>query len=183
MSWVTVILCWLSLKFIQCFVACMHFLCTLMQFGMRLTVDHATTHPKSPSWKKGTRDGILRFLVDPWSNVLRYLRPLHPCIFSHCENTAHGKINWPFASASKLAAVLCTSLKYCLIQTRQSAASHVCPWFRSRCAHITVGGAMKKGRLAAWPTLASVTKTRVFAAKQCRHCTPLHLYIWEALDV
>ena len=36
MSWVTVILCWLSLKRIQCFVACIHFLCTLMQFGMCL---------------------------------------------------------------------------------------------------------------------------------------------------
>ena len=31
--------------------------------------------------------------------MLRYQRPLHPCIFSHCENTAHGYLNRPFASA------------------------------------------------------------------------------------
>ena len=68
----------------QCFVACIHFLCTLMQFGMCLVVDYATTHPKSPSWKKGTRDVILRFLVDSGSKVLRCQRPVHPCIFSHC---------------------------------------------------------------------------------------------------
>ena len=89
MSWVTVILCWLSLKLIQCFVACIHFLCILMHFGMCLAVDHATPHLKSSSWKKGTLDGVLRFLVDSWNNTLRYQRPLHPWIFSHCENTAH----------------------------------------------------------------------------------------------
>ena len=26
-----------------------------------MVVDYATTHPKSPSWKKGTRDGVLHF--------------------------------------------------------------------------------------------------------------------------
>ena len=80
-----------------------------MQFGMCLAVNYATTYPKSPFWKKGTRNGVLRFFVDSRSNVLRYQRPLHPCIFSHCKDTAHGYINRPFASASKLAAVS----KYC----------------------------------------------------------------------
>ena len=84
---------------------------------MCLAVDYTTTHPKSPSWKKGTRDGVLRFLVDSRSNVLQYQRPLHPCIFSHCENTAHGYINRPFASASKSAAILNIAQKYRLEDT------------------------------------------------------------------
>ena len=117
MSWVTVILCWLSLKLIQCFVACIHFLCTLMQFGMCLAVDYTTTHPKLPSWKKRACDGVLRFLVDSRSNVLRYQRPLHPCKFSHCENTAPSYRNRPFPSASKLAAVLNIAQRYRLKDT------------------------------------------------------------------
>ena len=80
--------------------------------------DHAS---KSPSWKKGTRDRVLRFIVDSWSNMLRYQRPLHPCISSHCENTAHGYINPPFASASKLAAVLNIAQRYRLGDTTKSS--------------------------------------------------------------
>ena len=42
-------------------------------------------------------------------------------IFSLCKNTCHGYINRPFASASKLAAVLSTSLKYRLLgKTKRS---------------------------------------------------------------
>ena len=89
---------------------------------MCLAVDYATTHPKSPSWKKGTRDGVgtsgcFFFLVDSRSNVLQYQSPLHPCIFSHCENTAHSYINRPFASASKLAAVRNIAQRYRLEDT------------------------------------------------------------------
>ena len=82
-----------------------------------LAVDYETTHPKSPSWKKGTRDGVLRFLVDSRSKVLRCQRLLDPCIFSHCQNTAHGYINRPFASSRKLAAVLNIAQRYRLEDT------------------------------------------------------------------
>ena len=47
--------------------------------------------------------------------MLRYQRPLQPCIFSHCDNIAHGYINRPFVCASNLAAILSTSLKYRLV--------------------------------------------------------------------
>ena len=42
----------------------------------------------------------------------RYQRPLHPYIYSHCENTAQGYINRSFASASKLAAILNIAQRY-----------------------------------------------------------------------
>ena len=57
---------------------------------MCLTVDYATSHPKSPSWKKATRDGVLSFPVD---YILVY----------YCENTAHGYINRPFLSSNMAA--------------------------------------------------------------------------------
>ena len=74
--------------------------------------------------------------------MLQYQRPLHHCIFLLCENTAHGYINWPFASASKLDAVLSTSLKY--RQVYNTMRPQIC----LQCARITVGRAMKKGQLA-----------------------------------
>ena len=49
--------------------------------------------------------------------MLRYQRPLQPCIFSNCENTAHSYINRPFSSASKLAAVLNIAQRYRLEDT------------------------------------------------------------------
>ena len=49
--------------------------------------------------------------------MLRYQRPLHPCIFSHCENTAHSCINRPFASALKLFAILKFAQRYRLEDT------------------------------------------------------------------
>ena len=44
---------------------------------------------------EGTRDGALCVLADSRSNMLQYQILFHPCIFSHCENTAHGYIYWP----------------------------------------------------------------------------------------
>ena len=66
---------------------------------------------------------------------------------SHCENTAHGNINLPFISASKLAAIRSTSLKYRLQDGAMHRLKPCLSPIPFQCAHIMVSRVMEKGQL------------------------------------